>query len=123
MADNKLAKQRKLDIEEALLGALMLERDAILLIIDIITPKSFYKDEHKKIYEAIVDLFRKQEPVDILTVTNQLRANDELEDVGGAHYVSGLTSRVATAAHVEFHAKIVQQKFIQRELIRASSDF
>ncbi len=100
----------------------MLERDAILLIIDIITPKSFYKDEHKKIYEAIVDLFRKQEPVDILTVTNQLRANDELEDVGGAHYVSGLTSRVATAAHVEFHAKIVQQKFIQRELIRASSD-
>ncbi len=110
------------DIEEVLLGALMLERDAILLVIDILTADSFYKEEHQTIFNAILDLAKDQQPVDILTVTNKLRAEKKLDEVGGAHYVTSLTNRVATAAHVEFHAKIVQQKFIQRELIRAASD-
>lgn len=110
------------DIEEVLLGALMLERDAVLLVIDILKPNSFYKEEHGVIFNAIVDLSKEQEPIDILTVTNKLRAEKKLESIGGAHYITNLTSRVATAAHVEFHAKIIQQKFIQRELIRAASD-
>lgn len=110
------------DIEEVLLGALMLERDAILLVIDILKAESFYKDEHKIIYDVILNLSKEQKPVDILTVTNKLRGDNTLEEVGGAHYITSLTSRVATAAHVEFHAKIVQQKFIQRELIRAASE-
>ncbi|HKK66719.1 MAG TPA: DnaB-like helicase N-terminal domain-containing protein, partial [Bacteroidales bacterium] len=100
------------DIEEVLLGALMLEQDAVLLVIDILTVESFYKDEHKLIFKAILDLAKNQEPVDILTVTERLRAQGQLEEVGGPHFVSELTSRVATAAHVEFHAKIVQQKYI-----------
>jgi replicative DNA helicase len=111
-----------IDIEEVLLGALMLERDAVLLVIDILTADSFYKEEHQSIFTAILDLAKEQQPVDILTVTNKLRAEKQLDEIGGAHYITSLTSRVATAAHVEFHAKIVQQKFIQRELIRAASD-
>jgi replicative DNA helicase len=110
------------DIEEVLLGALMLERDAILLVIDILKPDSFYKEEHKIIYDSILNLSNAHQPIDILTVTNKLRADKKLEEVGGPHYITSLTNRVATAAHVEFHAKIVQQKFIQRELIRASSE-
>lgn len=110
------------EIEEVLLGALMLERDAILMVVDILKAESFYKEEHRAIFEAIFALSRDQEPIDILTVTNKLRSEGKLEDVGGAHFITSLTSRVATAAHVEFHAKIIQQKYIQRELIRASSE-
>ncbi|MFO7879833.1 MAG: replicative DNA helicase [Bacteroidota bacterium] len=109
------------DIEEVLLGALMLEQDAVLLVIDILTEDSFYKDEHKLIFKAILDLAKNQEPVDILTVTERLRSQAKLDEAGGPHYVSELTNRVATAAHVEFHAKIIQQKYIQRMLIQASS--
>jgi len=111
-----------IDIEEVLLGALMLERDAVLLVIDILKAESFYKEEHQTIFTAILELAKEQQPVDILTVTNKLRGEDKLDKIGGAHYITSLTSRVATAAHVEFHAKIVQQKFIQRELIRAASE-
>lgn len=110
------------DIEEVLLGALMLEQDAVLLVIDILEPESFYKEEHKVVFEAIRELSGEQKPVDILTVTEKLRAMKKLDEIGGAHYISELTSRVATAAHVEYHAKIIQQKYIQRMLIKASSD-
>ena len=108
------------DIEEVLIGALMLEQDAVLLVIDILEPESFYKDEHAIVFKAIRELASDQEPVDILTVTEKLRAMKKLEEVGGAHFVSELTSRVATAAHVEYHAKIIQQKYIQRILIGSS---
>lgn len=110
------------DLEEAVLGALMLEKDALSSVIDILKPGVFYKDNHQKIFEAIRQLFEKSSPVDILTVTAQLRKQGELEMIGGAYYITELTNRVASAANIEFHSRIIIQKFIQRELIRISTD-
>jgi replicative DNA helicase len=110
------------DLEEAVLGAVMLEKDAILQIIDILKPESFYKEEHQKIFQAIVDLTSSNRAIDLLTVTEELRKKKQLDEVGGPVYITQLTSRVASAAHVEFHARIVAQKHIQRELIRVSSE-
>ena len=110
------------DLEEAVLGAMMLEKDAVAAVIDILTAKVFYKEAHQKIFGAIHSLFGKSEPVDILTVTNELKNNGELEMVGGPYYITMLTSRIASAANVEFHARIILQKHIQRELINISSD-
>lgn len=111
-----------IDLEEAVLGAIMIERDAIITVLDILKPDSFYTEAHQKIYKAIVDISIKEKPIDILTVTEELRKRGELELVGGAVYITRLTGRVASAAHLEFHARIVAQKFIQRELIRVSSE-
>lgn len=110
------------DLEEVILGAMMLEKDAVNAVIDILKPEAFYKEVHQKIFTAIQELFAKSEPVDILTVTNQLKLNGVLEVVGGAYYISQLTNRVVSAANIEFHARIVLQKHIQRELIRISTD-
>jgi replicative DNA helicase len=110
------------ELEEAVLGAIMLEKDAILQIIDLLKPESFYKDEHQKIFQAIVDLTSGNRAIDLLTVTEELRKKKQLEEVGGPVYITQLTSRVASAAHLEFHARIVAQKHIQRELIRVSSE-
>ena len=103
-----------LDLEEAVLGALMLEKDALSAVIDILKPDVFYKDSHQKIFEAIQVLFQKSSPIDILTVTAQLRQHGELEMIGGAYYITELTNRVASAANIEYHARIISQKFIQR---------
>ncbi len=111
-----------IDLEEAVLGAIMLEKDAIIEVIDLLKPESFYKEEHQKIYQAIIDLSIKEKAIDILTVTEELRKRKELEDIGGPLYITQLTGRVASAAHIEFHARIVAQKFIQRELIRVASE-
>ncbi len=110
------------DLEEAVLGAIMLEKDAVLSVLDILKPESFYKDVHQKIYKAIVDLSMAEKAIDILTVTEELKKQNVLEEVGGPLYITQLTSKVASAAHLEFHARIIQQKYIQRELIRVSSD-
>ncbi len=110
------------DLEEAVLGAIMIEKDAVIAVLDILKPDSFYKEAHQKIFRAIVDLSVKEEPIDILTVTEHLKNKGELEEVGGATYITRLTGRVASAAHLEFHARIVAQKYIQRELIRVTSD-
>jgi len=110
------------DLEEAVLGAIMLEKDAVLSVLDILKPGSFYKDVHQKIYKAILDLSMNEKAIDILTVTEELKKQNVLEDVGGPLYITQLTSKVASAAHLEFHARIIQQKYIQRELIRVSSD-
>lgn len=110
------------DIEQAILGALMLEKDAILSVIDILKPSSFYKDAHKKIYQAILNLSINDKAIDILTVTEALRNTGEIDEIGGPFYITQLTNRVASAAHIEYHARIVAQKFIQRELIRISSE-
>jgi replicative DNA helicase len=110
------------DLEEAVLGALMLEKDALSSVIDILKSEVFYKDSHQKIFEAIRQLFEKSSPVDILTVTAHLRQKGELEMIGGAYYITELTNRVASAANIEFHSRIIIQKFIQRELIRISTE-
>ncbi len=110
------------DLEEAVLGAMMLEQDAVSAVIDILKPEIFYKEVHQKIYSAILRLFSKSEPIDILTVTNELKSSGELEMVGGPYYITMLTSRIASAANVEYHARILIQKHIQRELIKISSE-
>ncbi|MDR2909823.1 MAG: replicative DNA helicase [Bacteroidales bacterium] len=111
-----------IEVEEAVLGALMLERDAYVTVADIIDTSSFYKEEHQKIYEAIKNLSGKEKPVDLLMVTRELKDRSQLDEVGGPVYITQLTRRVASAAHIEFHARIIAQKFIQRELIRVSSE-
>ena len=110
------------DIEEAVLGAMMLEKDALTAVIDILKPDTFYKETHQKIYTAICELFRRSEPIDILTVTNELKNTGELDIIGGAYFITQLTNRVASSANIEYHARIIIQKFIQRELIRISTE-
>jgi replicative DNA helicase len=110
-----------LDLEEAVLGALMLEKSPLNDVIDIINqPQIFYKESHQKIYAAIQELFSSSESIDILTVTQKLRSNGEIDSVGGAYYISQLTNRIASAAHAEAHARILVQKYILREMIRIS---
>ncbi len=111
-----------IDLEEAVLGALMLEQNALSAVIDILKPEVFYKESHQLIFAAIQRLFSRSEPIDILTITSELKKSGELEIVGGPYYITQLTNRVASAANIEFHARIITQKFIQRELIRISSE-
>lgn len=109
------------ELEEAILGALMLEKDAYSLVSDILKPDSFYDTIHQTIYRAIVDLAVRQAPIDMLTVVEQLRKDGEIESVGGPVYIAQLTDKVASAAHIEFHARIIAQKYLARELISFSS--
>ena len=109
------------ELEEAILGALMLEKDAYSLVSDILKPESFYDNTHQIIYRAIVSLAIRQAPVDMLTVVEELKKEGELETVGGPVYVAQLTEKVASAAHIEFHARIIAQKYLARELISFSS--
>jgi len=108
---------RDKDLEEAVLGALMLEKDAYTTVCDLLKPESFYEPANQIIYAAIQSLGAAQRPIDMFTVTEQLRHDGKLDEVGGALYVTELTSRVASAAHVEYHARIVAQKYLARELI------
>lgn len=112
---------RDLDLEQAVLGALMLERDAYTTVCDILKPESFYEPAHQKIYAAIQSLGASQQPIDMLTVMEQLRLNGTLEEVGGPVFISELTSRVLSGANVEYHARIVAQKYLARELISFAS--
>ena len=111
-----------LDLEEAVLGALMLEKDAVNAVVDILKPESFYRESHKEIYNAVLELFSRQEPIDILTVTDRLRKNGTLQLAGGAYYITELTSKVNSAANIEYHARIITEKAIKRELIRVASE-
>ncbi len=121
-ADYAKMPPQAIELEEAVLGAIMLEKNALLSVIDILKPESFYKEAHQKIFQAILDLSMAEKPIDILTVTEQLRTNKQLDEAGGPAYISQLTTRIASAAHIEYHARIVAQKYIQRELIRVSSE-
>ncbi len=109
------------ELEEAVLGAMMLEAQIINPVMEILKPQSFYKDSHARIYSAIERLTQRSEPVDPMTVTLELKKTADLDLVGGAFYISQLTNRIASAANTEHHARIVAQKFIQRELIRIST--
>jgi replicative DNA helicase len=110
------------DLEQAVLGAMMLEKNAVTDTIDILKPSSFYDPKHQYIYNAIRELFGSSSPIDLLTVINRLKQNGELEASGGAAYISQLTSRVASTAHIEYHARVISEKHIKRELIRMSSE-
>ncbi|MFI3314700.1 MAG: replicative DNA helicase [Rikenellaceae bacterium] len=111
-----------IELEEIVLGAIMIERDAIFQVQEILKPESFYKESHRIIYQICLDLSAAHQPIDLYTVGEMLNRTKQLDIVGGANYLASLTSRVGSAAHVEFHSKIIAQKYIQRELITASND-
>lgn len=110
------------DAEASLLGAILIDSDAIVKIADVITAKDFYDPKHQRIYEAANTLYEKHSPIDVLTLADQLKSNGFLEYVGGAAYLTELTNYVPTAAHVDNYANIVSQKAMRRRLIKASQD-
>ncbi len=106
------------EVEEAVLGALMLERDAIFQVSSIISEEAFYKGEHRLIYKTILDLVDAGQNIDLLTVSRKIKDNGILEQVGGPAFITSLTRHVASAAHIEQHARIIAEKYFSRELIR-----
>ncbi|HDZ04231.1 hypothetical protein LCGC14_0068580 [marine sediment metagenome] len=110
------------DLEEVVLGAMMIDKKGVDEVIDILHPDVFYKDAHRFIYEAIFVLFEESQPVDLLTVSSQLKKVGKLEVSGGDFYLIKLTQKVASSAHIEFHARIILQKYIQRSLIKISGE-
>ncbi len=116
----KLPPQAK-NLEEAVLGAIMLERDALTVVMDILRSDSFYSNAHQVIFKAMIRLFERSHPIDMLTVTEELKKEGDLEAAGGPYYLVELTNKVASAANIEYHARLISQKFIQRELINTSS--
>lgn len=107
-----------LDMEQAVLGALLLEKDALNKVIDVVRPEMFYREGHQAIYEAVNELFQNSEPIDLLTIRNWLSQQGQLEMVGGAFYLTELTSKVASAANIEYHARVIAQKYLMREMIK-----
>src|SRR6476661_2074648 len=121
MVYGKVPPQAK-DLEEAVLGAMMLEKGAFDAVIEILKAECFYVDAHQRIFRAMTSLANKSQPIDMLTVVEELRFKEELDIVGGPYYVTKLTNAVVSSANIEAHARIILQKFIQRELIRISGE-
>lgn len=110
------------DLEEAVLGAMMIDKKGVDAVIDILQPDAFYKEAHQHIYEAINQLFNDSQPIDLLTVSAQLKKNGKMDLAGGDLYLIQLTQKISSSAHIEFHSRIILQKFIQRSLIRISNE-
>src|SRR3979411_2392430 len=121
MVYGKLPPQAK-DLEEAVLGAIMLEKSAFDTVVEILKPECFYVEGHQRIFRSMQGLAQKSQPIDILTVVEELKTREELEMIGGPYYVTKLTNAVVSSAHIEAHSRIILQKFIQRELIRISGE-
>ena len=132
MNDNKKKKQQvqqeamspyaqiqpqALEVERAVLGAIMIDKEAYVAVCEILKPKSFYEPRHQKIYEAIESLSVNEKPIDVLTVTEQLAKDGTLEEIGGAAYVAELSSKVATSANIVYHANIIAEKYLSRQMI------
>ncbi len=122
LEEGGLVPPQAVELEEAILGALMLEKDSIIAVQEFLTADAFYKEIHRTIYKAIEQLSIELSPVDLFTVTEKLKQDGKLKAVGGAPFLAGLTQKVGSAAHVEYHARIIAQKYVQRELIRASTE-
>jgi replicative DNA helicase len=113
---------QSIPLEEAVLGAILTTKDSLTVVLDILRPETFYLEAHQFIYKSMVRLFEKSQPIDLLTVTEDLKKQGVFDKIGGAYYLIDLTNRVASAANIEFHARILAQKHIQRELIRSSTN-
>ena len=118
---NKLPPQN-LEAESSLLGCLLIDKDAIIKIIDVLRPEDFYKDSHGLIYEAMKELYLRHEPIDILCLTNKLEEKNQLEAIGGRTYLAQLTNTVATSSHVVHYANLIQRKATLRRLITAAAE-
>ena len=110
------------DLEEVVLGAMMIDKKGVDEVVDILHPDAFYKEAHQHIFDAIFKLFKDGSPIDLLTVSNQLKKDGKLEACGGDYYIIQLTQKVSSSAHIEFHARIILQKYIQRSLIKISNE-
>ncbi|TDL99516.1 MAG: replicative DNA helicase [Flavobacteriaceae bacterium] len=110
-----------IDLEQAVLGAMMIDKKGLDQVIDILSPEIFYKTEHQEIYSAIQKLFNDSQPIDLLTVSNQLKLNGKLDFVGGDFYLVTLSQKVSSSAHIEYHSRVIQEKYILRKLIEVSS--
>lgn len=113
---------QSLEAEQAVLGAIILEGESITKAIEILSPEDFYSERHRRIYQAMLELFDKNEPIDIITLTEHLRDKGELEEAGGVGYLSSLATVVPTAANIRYHAKLVREKALLRALIRACTE-
>ncbi len=111
-----------IDLEEAVLGAMLIDKKGVDEVIDLLQPDAFYKNTHKHIFESIHSLFQNSEPIDLLTVSSDLKKKGKLSTIGGDYYLINLTQKVSSSAHIEFHARIILQKFIQRSLIKISNE-
>ena len=110
------------DVERAVLGALMIDKDAYAVVCELLYPESFYEPRHQKIYSAIRELSMAEKPIDIMTVADQLARQGDLDLIGGPAYIAELSSQVASSAHIDYHARIIAQKSLARQLIQFSSD-
>lgn len=111
-----------LEFEEAVLGAIMLDKDALQNVVEVLKPEHFYVDAHQRIYGAMLRLNSQMAPIDMLTISEELKRTGELEAVGGRAYVAKLTSKVGAAVNIEYHARIIFQKYLQRSLIHLGGD-
>jgi len=111
-----------IDLEASVLGSVLLESDSLIRISDFITPETFYKPQHKTIFHAVQLLYSRNESIDVLTIIEQLRKTGELDAIGGAFYLTSLTNGISSSANIEHHARIIQEKFIQRELITVGTE-
>ena len=121
MEQGKIPPQA-LDLEGVVLGAMMIDKKGVDTVIDILRPESFYKQSHQFIFESMVQLFNDSSPIDLLTVSAQLRKNAKLDQAGGDFYLIQLTQKVSSSAHIEYHARVILQKYIQRSLIKISNE-
>jgi len=113
---------QNIEAEQSLLGSLLIDKDAIIRVADLVTPQDFYVDKHRIIFEAIIDLFSKREPIDLLTLANRLTEKEQLENIGGRSYLISLSNMVPTSSHVVSYAEIVQKKSTLRSLIKSASE-
>ena len=116
-----MLQPQAIELEKAVLGALLIDNESLSDTIDSLRPEYFYKTEHQKIFEAIVTLFNQTQPVDILTVSEEIKRMGATEIVGGLPYISKLTNNVGSGSNSEFHARIIAEKFIKRSLISIST--
>ena len=121
LSDGKIPPQA-IDLEEAVLGAMLIDEKGVNEIIELLSPEVFYKKSHQLIYESIERLFRESEPIDLLTVSADLKKNKNFESAGGDFYLINLSQKVSSSAHIEFHSRIILQKYIQRKLITISNE-
>lgn len=111
-----------IEAEQSMLGALMLDKDAIIKVADLVNPKDFYKSSHQKIYESAISLYEKNEPIDVLTLSNKLEEKSLIDEIGGSSYLASLVNMVPTASNITYYAKVIRKKSILRKLIHAASE-
>ena len=121
LSSHKIPPQN-LEAEQSVLGGILIENQAINKVMEILTPDDFYRDGHRRIYAALIDLSERDEPADLITLTNELRKKDQLDAIGGASYLASLIDSVPTAANIEYYARIVREKAVLRKLIETSTE-